>query len=215
VLANATRSSGLEQHYGCSGRLVQRERLAEAPSALTSAVKLHEVGVQEVEDSTVARAEIAATALEDELLGLPARADAEPDAERVLDTQWLHCEVVHPSAVQLAPGEEVRELRRVGAPLPEVEEYGTLRIHDGLDRRPVEAAGEALVTGTIEVGTVPVATASVAVAVGNPVGRHEPSELREELPGEGWPPPKLFASATKRSSRPSSPGASAGMALGE
>jgi hypothetical protein len=66
-----------------------------------------------------------------------------------------------------------------------VHEYGTLGIHDGLDRRPVEAAGEALVTGTIEVGTVPVATASVAVAVGNPVGRHEPSELREELPGEG------------------------------
>jgi hypothetical protein len=36
---------GLEKHDGCPSRLVEGERLTEAPSSLTSAVKLHEVGV--------------------------------------------------------------------------------------------------------------------------------------------------------------------------
>ena len=56
---------GLEQHDGCPGRLVQRERLAEAPSGLTGAVELYEVRVQSVEDGTVARAEVASAAVQD------------------------------------------------------------------------------------------------------------------------------------------------------
>jgi len=110
---------GLEKHDGCPSRLVERERLTKASSALPGAVKLHEVGVQEVEDGTVARAEIAAAALDVELLDRPGR-DAEPEAEHVLDTAWLHHEVVHRRAVELAPGEEVRELHRAGAPLLDV-----------------------------------------------------------------------------------------------
>jgi hypothetical protein len=83
-------------------------------------VELNEVGVQDVENGTVARAEIAAAAVEEELLGpRGGRRDAEPDAERVLEPEWLQHEVVHPRAVELAPAEEVRELQRAEAPLPD------------------------------------------------------------------------------------------------
>ena len=87
---------------------MERERLTEAPSALTGAVKLHEVGVQEVEDGTVTRAETAAAALEAEHLGLPGGACG-AGASMSSTTVWLHPEVVQPDAVELAPGEEVRE----------------------------------------------------------------------------------------------------------
>ena len=67
-----------EKDDGCLGRLVQRERLAEVPSSLTGAEKLHEVRIRGVEDSTVARAEIASDTVEAEFPCPPWRPDAEP-----------------------------------------------------------------------------------------------------------------------------------------
>jgi hypothetical protein len=149
-------------------------------------VNLHEVGIQEVEDGTVACAEIAAAAVEEKQFGPAGRRDAEPDVERILETARLQDEVVHPLAVELAPAKEVRELDCVEAPLIEhASDYGTLLIQNGLDRRPVDVAAEdAFVTGTLEMARGVIVGAAPAVAVANPVGWHEPTELREELPGE-------------------------------
>src|SRR4029450_9953299 len=148
---------GFEKNDGCSGQLVQRERVTKALSGLMGAVEPDEVGVQGVEDGTVACAEIAVDVVEDEALGPRGRGDAKPEAERVLETAWPQDEVVQPRAVQLAPGEEVRDLHRGEAPLIDVPVYGVLGLPDGLDRRPVEPAGEPFVTGTIEMVTGAVA----------------------------------------------------------
>lgn len=71
------------------GRLVQRERRAEALSSLTGAEKANEVGVQGVEDGTVACAEVAAAAVEAELHGPPWPPAAEPKFKHVLETAGL------------------------------------------------------------------------------------------------------------------------------
>jgi uncharacterized protein (DUF58 family) len=100
--------------------------------------------------------------------------------------QGLQQELVYRRPVELPPGEEVRDLHRVEAPLPKTWAYWALCLEDGRDRRPVDAAEEALVTGAIEVeaGSV-AATAPEAVGVAKTVGGDEPSQLREEFPGEG------------------------------
>src|SRR4029453_2687558 len=74
----------LEKHDGGMGRLVQCERRAEAASVLAGAVQPPQVRAQEVEDGTVALAEIRAAAVEEEALGPCGRRDAQPDAERIL-----------------------------------------------------------------------------------------------------------------------------------
>jgi hypothetical protein len=71
------------------GRLVQRERSAEALSSLTGAEKANEVGVQGVEDCTVACAEVAAAAVEAEPQGPPWLPAAEPKLKHVLETAGL------------------------------------------------------------------------------------------------------------------------------
>ena len=78
MLANGDAVVRFEKDDGCLGRLVQRERLAEVPSSLTGAEKLHEVRIQGVEDSITARAEIASDTVEAEFPCPPWRPDAEP-----------------------------------------------------------------------------------------------------------------------------------------
>src|SRR5512132_3477261 len=91
--------------------------------------------------------------------------------------------------------------------------YGTLRLHDGADRLPVDAAVETFVTRTHEVVPGAVALGLDEVAVAEPVGGHEPSELRQELSGEGVVAAEALRLGDKRSSRSASPSASAGTAL--
>jgi hypothetical protein len=130
--------------------------------------------------------ETATAAVEAEDLMRRGLGNVEPDFERVLEAAGLQHEVVHPRAVEFAPAEEVRDLHRVEAPVPNAPAYGILFLDDRLDRRPVEAAEEPLVTGTMEVETgALVVTAAAAIGVANPVGWDEASELREELSGEG------------------------------
>jgi hypothetical protein len=140
------------------------------------------VGVQEVEDGTVAGAEIAAAAVEVELLAPQWRRDAEPDAEHVLETVRLQREAIELRAVELAPSEIVRGLHRVEAPLRHVSEHRVLGAP--VDRVPVDVEEEMLVAGTTEVKASAIARAAVALGVANPVGRHEPSELRQEFSRE-------------------------------
>jgi hypothetical protein len=95
----------LKKNDGCLGRLMQGEGRAETPSALTRAVKSHQVGSQSLDDGAVACAEIAAAAVEAELP--PWRHDGEPKLEIVLETVRLEEEFERRCAVELAPAEEV------------------------------------------------------------------------------------------------------------
>jgi hypothetical protein len=65
---------------------VERERLAEIPSVLAGAVEPNEVGVEEVEHGTVARAEVAAAAVEAEPHGPPWLPAAEAKFKHVPET---------------------------------------------------------------------------------------------------------------------------------
>jgi hypothetical protein len=68
-----------------------------------------------------------------------------------------------------------------------VSEHGVLGAPDSVDRLPVDGAEDLLVAGTSEVKTSAVTRAAVALVVANPVGRHEPSELRQEFSRERVP----------------------------
>jgi hypothetical protein len=162
---------------------VQRKCGTEAPSGLCRAEKLKEVGVQGVKDGTVASGEITAEAVETEHRDPVWRPDSEPKLKAVLETERLKDEVVRRRAAELAPAHDVGELHGGKARLLNVSENRALRLHDGNDRPKIETIIEPLVPRTHEVEYSTAGTAG-AIGVANPIGRYEPTELREELPGE-------------------------------
>ena len=126
------------------------------------------MGAQTVKHGTVARAEVASAAVQDEPCCLRRR-DGKPDAERVLETAPLECQVVQLGAAELAASQEVGKLHGAGAPLPKESGDRTLRTQDGHDRLPVDAAVDALVTRTLEVVTGSITKGLEKIAVADPL----------------------------------------------
>ena len=75
--------------------------------------------VKEVEDGPVARAKVAAAAVEAEPHRPPWLLAAEPQFQEVLETARLQHELVRRRGIELPLGEEVRDLERREAALPE------------------------------------------------------------------------------------------------
>jgi hypothetical protein len=171
-----------KKYYGRSSRLVQRKCCSETRSGLSRAEKLHEVEVQGVDDGTVACREITPEAVETELRDPVWRSDSEPKIKTVLDTERPEQEVVRRRAAELAPAHDVGD-PRCGKARQNLSAYRAFRLHDGHDRHKVETVIEPLVPRTHEV-EYGAAVRAGAIGVANPIGRYEPTKLREELPGE-------------------------------